>query len=195
MDSRLVVIGKMTIASTWGTRPEERRLSYPCDRLITHPDDVLYRGVTIDSSPQTIFRWLCQMRVAPYSYDWIDNGGRESPQALTPGLENLVIGQQVMEIFLLADFARDQHFTLRVKANSRAQRLFGDFAISYWVVPQGAGTCRLLAKLVVLHPPGVWGQLMRCFLPWGDLIMMRRQFLNFKRLAERRITNVPIEVD
>jgi hypothetical protein len=178
----------MTITSTWGTCPEERRLSYPCDRLITHPQDSLYRGVTIDASPQTVFRWLCQMRVAPYSYDWIDNGGRESPRALTPGLEDLAMGQDVMEIFQLADFAPDQHLTLRIKADSRAQRLFGDIAISYFLVEKGAGSCRLLVKIVAQHPPGVWGKLMRSFLPWGDLIMMRRQLLNFKQLAERRIS-------
>jgi hypothetical protein len=126
------------------------------------------------------------MRVAPYSYDWIDNGGRRSPRTLTPGLEDLAVGQDVMEIFQLADFAYDQHLTLRIKANSRAQWLFGDIAISYFVVAKGARSCRLLVKLVVQPPPGVWGQLMRSLLPWGDLIMMRRQLLNFKQLAERR---------
>lgn len=174
----------MSIASTWGTSPEERRLSYPCDRVIPNPDDSLYRGVTIEAPPQTVFRWLCQMRVAPYSYDWIDNGGRESPRALTPGLDNLAVGQDVMQIFQLVDFARDQHLTLRFKANSRAQRLFGDIAVSYCVVANAGRGCRLLVKLVALHPPGMWGQLMRSLLPWGDLIMMRRQLLNFKQLAE-----------
>ncbi len=177
----------MTIASTWGTSLEERRLSYPCDRLILHPEDSLYRGVTIDASSQTVFRWLCQLRVAPYSYDWIDNGGSESPRALTPGLEHLAVGQDVMEIFQLADFARDQHLTLRIKANSRAQRLFGDIAVSYLVVPKGPRICRLLVKLVIQHSPGVRGKLMRRLLHWGDLIMMRRQLLNFKQLAERGI--------
>ncbi len=181
----------MSIARTWGTCLEERRLSYPCDRLIPHSEDSLYRGVTIHASPQTVFRWLCQMRVAPYSYDWIDNGGRKSPPALTPGLEHLAMGQDVMQIFQLADFIRDQHLTLRIKANSRAQRLFGDLAVSYSIVAKGASRCRLLVKLVVRHPPGMWGKLMRTFLPWGDLIMMRRQLLNFKRLAEGKAANAP----
>jgi hypothetical protein len=176
----------MSIASTWGTSPEERRLSYPCDRLIPHPDVSLYRGVTIDASPQTVFRWLCQMRVAPYSYDWIDNGGRKSPRALTSGLEHLAMGQDVMRIFQLADFTRDQHLTLRIKPDSRAQRLFGYLAISYFIVPKGASSCRLLVKLAVQQPPEVWGKLIRSFLPWLDLIMMRRQLLNFKQLAESR---------
>jgi hypothetical protein len=29
------------------------------------------------------------------------------------------------------------------------------------------------------------GWLLRRILPWGDLVMMRRQFLNFKELAEQ----------
>lgn len=124
------------------------------------------------------------MRVAPYSYDWIDNGGRESPRTLTPGLEDLVVGQDVMQIFKLVDFARDHHLTLRIKANSKAQRLFGDLAVSYLIVAKGENSCRLLVKLVVQHPPGVWGGLTRMLLPWGDLIMMRRQLLNLKQLAE-----------
>ncbi|CAN5836893.1 hypothetical protein BH18ACI4_BH18ACI4_12060 [soil metagenome] len=177
----------MSIAATWGTSPEERRFPYPCDRLVPQPSDSLYRGVTIDASPQTVFRWLCQLRVAPYSYDWIDNGGRQSPRALTPGLEDLAVGQEVMRIFQLADFARDQHLTLRIKINSRVQRFFGDIAVSYYLVAKGPGTCRLLVKLVSQHPPGVWGTLMGSLLPWGDLIMMRRQLLNFKALAEASI--------
>ena len=89
----------MTIARIWGTTPDEQRISYPCDRLIPHPEDSLFRGITIYASPQVVFRWLCQMRVAPYSYDWIDNGGRESPRTLTPGLEDLVVGQDVTFTF------------------------------------------------------------------------------------------------
>jgi hypothetical protein len=174
----------MTIASTWGTTPEERRLSYPCDRFIPHPDDSLYRAITIDATSQIVFRWLCQIKVAPYSYDWIDNGGRESPRTLTPGLEDLVVGQDVMQIFQLVDFAPDQNLTIRCKANSRAQRLFGDIAISYCVLANGSNSCRLLVKIVALYPPGLWGRLMQNFLPCGDLIMMRRQLLNFKQLAE-----------
>ena len=173
------------VSHTWGTTPEERRYSFPCDGLISHPDDPLFRGVRINAPAAVVFRWLCQMRVAPYSYDLIDNGGRRSPQQLTPGLERLAIGQDVMTIFSLADFEPNRQFTIRIKPNSRASRTFGDIACSYLIVPTSPVTCRLLVKLVVKHPTSLRGKLLRPLLPWGDLIMMRRQLLNFKKLAEQ----------
>jgi hypothetical protein len=86
------------MSHTWGTTEPERRLIFPCDVIISDPDDSLYRGVMIHASPATVFGWLCQMRVAPYSYDWIDNGGRQSLHELLAGLTNLEVGQEVMRI-------------------------------------------------------------------------------------------------
>ena len=178
-----------SISETWGTRPEERALAFPCDGTIPQPDDALYRGVTVNASPATVFRWLCQMRAAPYSYDWLDNGGRQSPRELTAGLENLEIGQDVMRIFTLTSFEKNHHLTLRLKAKSSASQTFGDIAVSYVVVPvaddRSSHSCRLLVKLIIKHPRGLYGKIMRSVLPWGDLIMMRRQLLNLKQLAEQ----------
>lgn len=175
----------MSAAYTWGTTEAERRLPFPCDRCLKQADAAYFRGITVRARPATVFRWLCQMRVAPYSYDWIDNGGRRSPPALTPGLEQLAIGQAVMRIFSLVEFAKDRHLTLRIKHGTGAWSLLGDLAITYLIVPEADAHCRLLVKLVVRYPPGLRGALMRWALPWGDLVMMRRQLLNFRRLAER----------
>ena len=67
---------------------------------------------------------------------------------------------------------------------SRATRIFGNVSVSYLIVPLGPTRCRLLVKVRVQYPRGMLGRMMRVFLPWGDLIMMRRQLLRFKRLAE-----------
>jgi hypothetical protein len=173
-----------SLSEDWGTKPEEKRLRYACDELIGQPDAALFRGVTINAPKETVFRWLCQMRVAPYSYDWIDNGGRQSPQELSPGLEHLKIGQDVMTIFDLVDFESNLHLTLRIKPRSRAVKTFGDIAVSYLIVEGSPNSCRLLVKLLVKYPQTVRGRLLRSLLPWGDLIMMRRQLLNLKQLAE-----------
>ena len=173
-----------SISQTWGTETQERELSYPCDGFILKHEAALYRGVTIDAPAPITFRWLCQMRVAPYSYDLIDNGGRQSPQELTPGLENLAVGQDVMRIFTLVDFELDRQVTLRLKPRSSASRTFGDIAVSYVIAPRTINSCRLLVKLIANYPSGAKGAFMRALLPWGDLIMMRRQLLNLKQLAE-----------
>ncbi|HBB87825.1 MAG TPA: hypothetical protein DC047_09440 [Blastocatellia bacterium] len=176
-----------SLSHTWGTTPDERALVFPCDGIISNPDDSLFRAVTIHASSATVFRWLCQMRAAPYSYDWIDNGGRQSPRELSAGLEQLEVGQDVMRIFTLLSFEGNRHLTLRMKPRTRAARSFGDIAVSYLIVPAEQDSCRLVVKLVARYPPGARGRLMSAVLPWGDLVMMRRQLLNFKHLAEGHV--------
>src|SRR5215207_481208 len=182
--------------TNWGVYPEEQKLSFPCDRFIVcHDDGVYYRGTTIYAAPKVIFRWLCQLRVNPYSYDWIDNFGIKSPDTLTSGIDELSAGQRVMKSFKLVDFEQDRHLTvLAKKATSKTEsrteynilsRLFGDIAISYLIVPKTATSCRLLVRLIVRYPPGIIGWFIRLFLPWGDKIMMRKRLLNFKKLSEK----------
>lgn len=171
----------MSIATTWGTTVEERALPFPCDGLLDRTDAVYYRGATVQAPPAIVFRWLCQLRVAPYSYDWIDNFGRQSPRHLIPGLDELAIGQPIMMgAFKLVDFRHNHHLTGRVTS-----RMLGDLAATYLIAPESADTSRLLVKIVVAFPQGPVGWILRVLLPWADLIMMRRQLLNLKRLAER----------
>ena len=57
--------------------------------------------------------------------------------------------------------------------------------MSYLIVPEDSDGCRLLVKLLVKFPRGPLGWFWRVFLPWGDLIMLRKQLLNFKELSEQ----------
>ena len=54
------------------TRAEQDR-TYPCDDLVPDPGDRLLRGVDVAAPADVVYRWVCQFRAAPYSYDWIDN--------------------------------------------------------------------------------------------------------------------------
>ena len=166
----------------WGATREEVGRHYPADDLV--PDAVLLtRGISVAAPAAVTWRWLCQVAVAPYSYDWIDNRGRRSPDTLTPGADELEIGQAMAVVFRLTSYDDGHQWT--ALTGPRGERLFGPVALTYAAEPHRAGSrivCRIAAA--------AGGPLARArahALAWGDLVMMRRQLLNLKALAERDV--------
>jgi hypothetical protein len=172
----------VSAAVEWGSTPAERAASYPCEALVPDADLAVWRAIDIAAPVPVVWRWLCQLRVAPYSYDLLDNLGRRSPRELTPGVEDLEVGQRIMTIFHLASFEPERHLTILCDGIGR--RLLGQVASSYVVAPTSDGA-RLVLKLVVI-PSG--GRLLRrpyrWVMPSFDLFMMRKQFLTLKHLSE-----------
>ena len=158
-------------ANDLGSTAEERAATYPAHDVL--PDaSTLYRAVDVDAPVAVVYRWLCQLRVAPYSYDLLDNLGRRSPRTLTPGLEDLAIGQRFMTIFELVAFEPGRSITLLV----RSRRMFGNVAVTYDVTPRGNGS-RLLAVLRITRRSRL--------LVYGDAFMMRKQLRTLAALSER----------
>ena len=173
----------MSAAIEWGSTADERAASYPCEEFVPEADLAVYRAIDISAPVPVVFRWLCQLRVAPYSYDLLDNLGRRSPRELTPGVDELEVGQRIMTIFHLASFVDDRHLT--IVCDGIGQKLLGDVSSTYTVVPDGEGS-RLILKLVCDPPCGrLLAAPYRWVMPWFDLFMMRKQFLNLKRLSEK----------
>jgi hypothetical protein len=162
----------------WGSTVEERTRPWPCDAFLPDATDALYRSIDVAAPADVVFRWLCQLRVAPYSYDWLDNRGRRSPRTLTPGLDELEIGQRFM-IFDLVGFTPGEEITLRTRG-----AFFGAVAVTYCVLATRETTSRLAVKLLVRHRHDALGLLWRLVLPPGDLVMMRKQLLTLAHLAE-----------
>ncbi|WP_202613741.1 hypothetical protein [Ornithinimicrobium cerasi] len=114
------------------------------------------------------------MRLAPYSYDWIDNLGRPSPRDLlglpepTVGDKYTTAGRRQMGRIVSLEHQRELTGTI-----------LGAF-MSYLLVPGEHGTTRFLLK-VVMNP----SRLVAPALSVGDLVMARRQLLNLKALAEQ----------
>ena len=176
-------VGWPPYVTSWGSTPGERAAAYPgddlLDDLVDRADGVLFRAIDVAAPAPVVYRWLCQLRVAPYSYDWVDNLGRRSPRRLTEGLDRLEVGQRFMTIFRLAAFEPGRSITL-----DSATAAFGRVVVTYVVRPAGDG-CRLVAKITYRLPRGPYGPLLRALLPPGDVVMMRKQLLTLKSLAER----------
>lgn len=165
----------MNLGGSWGASAAEREIALPCDDILPTALLRLHRAVTVDAPAAIVFRWLCQLRLAPYSYDLLDNFGRRSPRELTDGLDELSPGQRFMSIFRLVSSVPGEQITLRAKRT----------AVTYAAL-QGAGQTRLLSR-VLFEPPGPepLASLTGRALALGDLVMMRKQLLTLKSLAER----------
>jgi hypothetical protein len=100
------------IGARWKATDAEVAAPRPCDALVRAGAHRADRAISVDAPVSVVYRWLCQLRAAPYSYDLLDNRGRSSPRVLTPGLEQLAPGQRVMTIFRLTSFTRDEHLTI-----------------------------------------------------------------------------------
>lgn len=159
---------------SWGATEAERGADYPCAAMVPDPANRMIRAVDVAAPAEVVFRWLCQLRAAPYSYDLVDNLGRRSPRTLTPGLDGLVVGAPFLMIFNIVSWVDGREIT----AAARSRRL-GARACTYRAVPTGASTCRLVARLDLAGNSRVVGRA----LGWGDLAMMRRQLQTLAALA------------
>jgi hypothetical protein len=169
-------------ARGWGTTPADRAASFACDRHLDEATSEWHRAVDVDAPVATTFRWLCQLRVAPYSYDLLDNFGRRSPRKLTPGLDELEVGQKAMMFYEIVEFERDRHITAAFR---RFPWMFGRRVVTYAVEPRDGGS-RIVAKVRHVPPKGPYGRfVIGPGLPRIDLIMMRKQLRTLKKLAER----------
>lgn len=160
------------LGDRWGVTDDEVARRYPCDDFVPAPSLEAWRGVTVYAPPAAVWPWVTQIQAAPYAYDWIDNGGRRSPQRLldlpppAPG-GHFTKTAGVPQGRLLA-VEPQVHYTGRIMGA----------VLSYVLVPSASHT-RLLMKMV-MGGPG-W---LAPAVSLGDLVMARRQLLNLKGLAE-----------
>jgi hypothetical protein len=161
------------IADRWGVTALEVDRRYPCDDFVAEPVLEVWRGVTVRAGPEDVWPWVGQIRLAPYSYDWIDNFGRRSPQRLC-GLPDPRPG----EPFTKAFGGRPAGRILSVTPGEQLTGQIRGAVMSYVLVPHDA-TTRLLLKIALKR-----GRATAPLLSIGDLVMARRQLLNLRRLAE-----------
>lgn len=161
------------LADRWGVTDADVARRYPCDEFVAAPSLQAWRGVTIEAPVERVWPWVRQIRLAPYSYDWIDNFGRRSPREIRE-LPEPRVGDPFTAVG-----GRPQGRMVGVRPGEHYTGRLGGVFISYVLVAD-RGSTRLLMKLVA----GQRARLFAALLCLGDLVMARRQLLNLKRLAE-----------
>jgi hypothetical protein len=167
----------------WGATADERAAAYPCDALLPAPQHEFFRAVDVDAPPATTYRWLQQLRIAPYSYDWADNFLLPSPPRLTPRAARIAVGQRMMHVFSIVAFEPGRTLTLGPRSRVAAA-LLGTLYGTYVVTPRANGS-RLFVKVGATYPRSPLGRVLGGIMPWIDYVMMRKQLERLKRYAER----------
>jgi hypothetical protein len=160
------------IGDRWGVCEAEVRRAYGCDVFVPRPTFEAWRGVTVHARPATVWGRIRQLRLAPYSYDLVDNLGRRSPRALRALPE-----PQVGDPFTHA-LGRDQGRVVAVDPGRELTATIMGAHLSYAVLPR-EGDVRLVLKVVART-----SRWLAPALSVGDLVMARKQLLTLKELAE-----------
>ena len=162
------------ISDRWGVSDSEVARSYPCDEFVVPPAWQAWRGVGVAAPAAAVWPWVGQVRLAPYSYDWIDNRGRRSPRELV-GLAEPRVGESFTSVG-----GRALGRIVSVETGKQLTGTIMGAFMSYVLVPEERDSTRLLLKVVMRTT-----RVKALGLSVGDLVMARRQLLNLKRLAER----------
>ncbi len=169
------------IVTDWGSDARDHEHEFDCDEVLPESDMTLYRAIDVEAPAAVTYRWLCQMRVAPYSYDKLDNGGRQSPQELIAGPR---AGRGRPALDGRSSGSR-RSSPAAASPCSRRARSSGSSRSPTWSSRSANDRSRLVVKIRGRTSRDPLGLLMRLILPPGDLVMMRRQLLNLAELAER----------
>ena len=145
----------------------------------------LIRAIHIDASPQDIFLWLKQLRVAPYSYDFIDNLRRKSPGFLIENLPPLKINTHFLLAFHISEFEEGSFIVCRYcePVNSPFSLCLRAMYIEYRIAENYRET-RLWCKVSgYIRPNALSGFFFSAF-SLANKIMMTKQLKNIRKYSE-----------
>lgn len=146
---------------------------FGCDDVVPDPVLAAWRGITVAAPAERVWPWVGQIRVAPYSYDVVDNLGRRSPRRLL-GLAEPVVGEP-----FIRTAGRPAGEVLAVEPGRQLTGSILGAVMSYRLDPVGPDATRLLLKIVMAR-----GRVIAPAVAVGDLVMARKQLRTWKSLAE-----------
>jgi proline iminopeptidase len=191
--------------NTLGATPEELRATYSGDDLVPGGRRGSLMATTIPAPPRDVWPWLVQMgcdRAGFYSWDRLDNGGRQSAERLHPEWQDLAVGDRIASVrdgstwFDVAVLEPERALVLRASMSlprprcfdprAETPRMFTDGTWGFYLRPTPDGGTRLVVTGKDRgNPP--WLQHAGNWLFWhpAHWIMQTKQFAGLRRRARR----------
>jgi len=175
----------------WGATKEEQTLELPGDNNVQRPNFNATRGITINSTPELIWKWIIQIgsrRAGWYSSDWIDNAGINSSEKILLEFQKIEVGQFIpftpdqQNGMWVNDF-KEHEYILWVDKEGRATWL-------WYLYPIDEKLSRLLTKLRTKYVwKGFW-IIYYLLYDFGDIVMMSKCMKGIKERAEKEFHNI-----
>jgi len=149
----------------------------------------LLRCIEINAGAPDIFVWLKQLRVAPYSFDVVDNRCKKSPDYIIQNLPPLKISTHFLLAFHIKEFEENSFITGRYcePINSPVNLYMRDMYIEYRIKEKATNTI-LWCKIKGYFNTDIASRGFFFIFSVVNKIMMGRQLCNLKRLSELSAT-------
>lgn len=170
----------------WGATKEEVMLSLPGDSIVQKPDFNATRGISIDSTPERIWRWIIQIgskRAGWYSIDWMDNAGIKSSEIILSEFQKIEVGQFI-------PFTPDQKNGMWVKEFKENEYILwvdkeGKATWLWYLYPLDKTRSRSVTRLRTKYNwKGIW-IIYYILYDIGDIIMMSKCMKGIKKRVEK----------
>jgi hypothetical protein len=145
----------------------------------------LLRCIEINAKASDIFVWLKQLRIAPYSYDFIDNRCRKSPDYIVENLPPLKANTHYLLAFHILEFEENSFVVCRFcePINPPVNLYMKDLFFEYRIGEQGTKT-KLWCKIKGHFNNDIFSKGFFFIFSVVNKIMMARQLKNIKKLSE-----------
>ena len=145
----------------------------------------LLRHIKIDADKDSIFQWLKQLRVAPYSYDILDNRGIKSPDYIIENLPDLKLNAHFLLAFHIYGFEENLFIAGRFcqPVNPPVNLYLKDLFIEYRIVVE-ENFSLLWCKVKGYYNKGIGSKGFFAVFSVVNKIMMTRQLIKIRRLSE-----------
>jgi hypothetical protein len=145
----------------------------------------LLRCIEINAKASDIFVWLKQLRIAPYSYDFIDNRCRKSPDYIVENLPPLKANTHYLLAFHILEFEENSFVVCRFcePINPPVNLYMRDLFFEYRIAEQGTKT-KLWCKIKGHFNNDIFSKGFFFIFSVVNKIMMARQLKNIKKLSE-----------
>jgi hypothetical protein len=146
----------------------------------------LLRCIEIRANASDIFVWLKQLRIAPYSYDFIDNRCRTSPDYIIENLPPLKVNTHFLLSFHIFEFLENSFIACRFcePINQPLSFYMKALYIEYRIEEQGL-KARLWCKVKGYYNSNISSKGFFYIFSILNKIMMSRQLKNIKKLSEQ----------